>query len=48
MNGSKLAETEIVAGVAETSVDVPGLMPGPYQLMCSVHPNMVTALTVGG
>ena len=48
VNGSKLAETEVVPGVAEATVDVPGLIPGVYQLMCSVHPTMVTTLTVGG
>ena len=48
-NGStKLGATEIVTGPATVELDVPGLVPGVYQLLCEVHPNMVTTLTVGG
>ena len=42
------AATEIVPGPATVELDVPGLVPGVYQLLCEVHPNMVTSLTVGG
>jgi plastocyanin len=48
-NGStKLAETEIVTGPASVAVDVPGLIPGVYQFVCTIHPSMVTPLTIGG
>jgi plastocyanin len=41
-----LAETEIVPGPDEAEVEVPGLPPGRYQLVCLVHPTMVTILGV--
>jgi plastocyanin len=45
--GMSLRESEIVAGPAGTSVEVPGLVPGRYQFSCPVHPNMTADLTVG-
>ena len=45
---TKLAATEIVIGPASTELDVPGLVPGAYQLWCEVHPMMVSRLAVGG
>jgi plastocyanin len=45
---TKLGATEIVPGPATAEMDVPGLVPGAYRLLCEVHPNMVTNLTVGG
>jgi len=45
---TKLGATELVIGPASVDIDVPGLVPGVYQLLCEVHPNMVTTLTVGG
>ena len=45
---TKLGATEIVPGPATAAMDVPGLVPGAYQLLCEIHPNMVTRLTVGG
>jgi hypothetical protein len=46
--GMTLRESEIVAGPASTSIEVPGLIPGRYQFSCPVHPNMTADLTVGG
>jgi plastocyanin len=44
---TKLGATEIVPGPATAEMDVPGLVPGTYRLLCEVHPNMVTTLTIG-
>ena len=45
---TKLGATDIVAGPASAEMAVPGLVPGTYQLLCEVHPTMVSTLTVGG
>lgn len=45
--GMSLRESEIVAGPAATSIDVPGLVPGRYRFSCPVHPNMTADLAVG-
>lgn len=45
---TKLGESEIVTGPAFADLLVPGLIPGRYQLVCIVHPNMTAALDVGG
>jgi len=39
---------DIITGTAETSYQVPALAAGTYQFVCSVHPNMVGTLKVGG
>jgi hypothetical protein len=43
-----LRSSEIVAGPAATTIDVPGLVPGRYRFGCPVHPNMAADLTVIG
>ena len=42
----KLASTEIISGPATTTFAVPPLVPGPYRLTCTVHPNMTASLVV--
>ena len=42
-----LIESEIVTGPAIQVVEIPGLVPGRYRFDCTVHPNMVSDLTVG-
>ena len=39
---------EIFNGVAEKDLQVPALAAGTYQFVCSVHPNMLGTLKVGG
>jgi len=38
----------IVTGPIETDYSVPPLPAGTYQFVCTVHPNMIGTLTVGG
>ena len=45
-NDIKLASTEIITGPATTTLAVPALVPGPYRLTCTVHPNMTASLEV--
>jgi plastocyanin len=47
MGSTKLGATDLVIGPATVEMDVPGLVPGVYQLLCEIHPTMVTTLTVG-
>jgi plastocyanin len=47
MGSTKLGATDLVIGPATVEMEVPGLVPGVYQLLCEVHPTMVTTLTVG-
>lgn len=44
--GIELGKTEIVTGVDQAQFSIPPLIPGTYRFTCTVHPNMVTALTV--
>ena len=39
---------DIITGTAEANYQVPALAAGTYQFVCSVHPNMVGTLKVGG
>jgi len=39
---------DIITGAAEVTYQVPALAAGTYQFVCSVHPNMVGTLKVGG
>lgn len=43
-----LVESEIVTGPAIQVVEIPGLVPGRYRFDCTIHPNMIVDLTVGG
>ena len=45
-DGTEVAKTEIVAGVAEASFSIPPLVPGTYRYICEVHPNMTGTLIV--
>jgi plastocyanin len=44
--GTKLAKTEIVSGVAQARFSIPPLIPGGYRLICEVHPTMTANLRV--
>ena len=39
---------EIFNGVAVKTYDVPALAAGTYPFVCTVHPNMIGTLKVGG
>ncbi len=45
---TELFKSEIITGVASEQFAIPGLVPGVYQFMCAVHPNMTATLNVGG
>jgi plastocyanin len=47
-NNQSVFKGEIFNGVAVKDYAVPALAAGTYQFVCSVHPNMVGTLTVGG
>jgi plastocyanin len=47
-NGQSVFKGEIFNGVAVKDYAVPALAAGTYQFICTVHPNMVGTLTVGG
>jgi mono/diheme cytochrome c family protein/plastocyanin len=47
-NGQSVFKGEIFSGVAVKTYDVPALAAGTYQFVCSVHPNMIGTLKVGG
>ena len=43
--GTELFKTDTFPGVETRSFDAPGLPAGSYQWVCTVHPNMVIAVT---
>ena len=43
--GTQLFKTDTFPGVETRSFDAPGLPAGSYQWVCTVHPNMVIAVT---
>lgn len=45
-SGADVAKTEIITGVATTSIQVPALKAGTYPFVCDVHPNMTGTITV--
>jgi plastocyanin len=47
-SGAQVFKGDVVTGPAETDYDVPALPAGTYQFVCTIHPNMVGTLTVGG
>lgn len=47
-NGQALFTGEIFNGVEVRDYQVPALPAGSYQFVCTVHPNMIGTLTVGG
>lgn len=47
-NGQSVFKGEIFNGVAVKTYDVPALAAGAYQFVCTVHPNMIGTLKVGG
>jgi plastocyanin len=47
-NGQSVFKGEIFNGVAVKTYDVPALAAGTYQFICTVHPNMIGTLKVGG
>jgi mono/diheme cytochrome c family protein/plastocyanin len=47
-SGAEVARSEIITGIATTDLSVPALAAGSYQFICSIHPNMIGTLTVGG
>ncbi len=47
-NGQSVFKGEIFSGVAVKTYDVPALAAGAYQFICTVHPNMIGTLKVGG
>jgi mono/diheme cytochrome c family protein/plastocyanin len=47
-NGQSVWLGEIFNGVETRTYDVPALPAGTYECICTVHPNMVGTLTVGG
>jgi len=47
-NGQSVFKGEIFNGAAVKDYAVPALAAGTYQFVCTVHPNMVGTLTVGG
>ena len=46
--GMSLFKGEIVTGPVVIDYAVPALAAGTYQFICTVHPNMIGTLTVGG
>jgi plastocyanin len=47
-SGMEMFKGDIVTGPIETDYKVPALAAGTYQFVCTVHPNMVGTLKVGG
>jgi len=47
-SGQSIFKGEIFNGVAVKDYAVPALAAGTYQFICTVHPNMVGTLKVGG
>jgi plastocyanin len=47
-SGMQMFMGQIVTGPIETDYSVPALPAGTYQFVCTVHPNMVGTLNVGG
>jgi plastocyanin len=47
-NGQVMFKGDIFNGVEVREYQVPALPAGTYQFLCTVHPNMVGTLTVGG
>ena len=47
-SGQSVFKGEIFNGVAVKTYDVPALAAGAYQFICTVHPNMIGTLKVGG
>jgi plastocyanin len=43
--GTELFKTDTFPGVETRSFDAPALSAGSYQWVCTVHPNMVIAVT---
>lgn len=46
--GMSIFKGELFNGLASRDYQVPALAAGIYQFVCTVHPNMVGTLTVGG
>ena len=46
--GMSVFKGEVFNGLANKDYEVPALVAGTYQFVCTVHPNMVGTLTVGG
>lgn len=46
--GMSIFKGEVFNGLASRDYQVPALAAGTYQFVCTVHPNMVGTLTVGG
>ncbi len=47
-SGQAMFTGEIFSGVEVRDYEVPALSAGTYQFVCTVHPNMIGTLTVGG
>jgi plastocyanin len=47
-SGAVKFQGAVTTGPAETDYQVPALPAGTYQFVCSIHPNMVGTLKVGG
>jgi plastocyanin len=46
--GMEMFRGQLTTGPQEIDYQVPALAAGSYQFICSVHPNMIGTLTVGG
>ena len=46
--GATVFKGEIFSGAAVKTYEIPALAAGTYPFICTVHPNMVGTLTVGG
>jgi plastocyanin len=47
-SGATVFKGDTITGAAVTTYDVPALKAGDYPFVCTVHPNMVGTLKVGG
>jgi plastocyanin len=47
-SGMTMFKGDIITGPAEATYSVPALPAGAYKFTCTVHPNMLGDLTVGG
>jgi plastocyanin len=47
-SGGVVFKGEIFNGIATKVYDIPALPAGTYPFICTVHPNMIGTLTVGG